>query len=152
MVIEGVILKCLAKNPADRYGNMLELKRDLLSAASNAAFLVCGKPKPARELFKRVGAEQKELNFLRLVFFLSLILLPVSLAILFWGYVSWKFDSIPDGANIAHLEYWSRPFARRKLRHQKRDTALMGQYIALRSIEKSTRTVDSLKFSIIPRL
>ncbi len=106
-VIEGVILKCLAKDPVDRYGNMQELRRDMALAAGDTSIFSFLKTKAGRELFKRFGSEKKkEIKFVRMVTIVGVTLLPLSIAVVWIGYLLQQFDEIPTGINSVHNEYW----------------------------------------------
>lgn len=105
--VEGVVLKCLAKNPSDRYGTMYELRKDLTAAARGSSLFAFLRTKAGRELFKRFQSEKrKELNFVRLVTIIAIALVPILFYAVLQYHVVSQFDQIPSGINSMHAQYW----------------------------------------------
>ncbi len=113
-MVEGVVLKCLAKDPVERYGSMRELRRDLASAAGDHAWFNIWRTQAGRELFTRFRSEKKEeLAKLNLIAVVAAIVFPASL-LLFWAAnISWQFDQVPTGINQMHNNYWPRPYLKK---------------------------------------
>lgn len=133
-LVEGVILKCLAKDPVDRYGTMHELKRDLLFASGDGAIFGFWRTRASRDFFKRFGKQKKkEFALLRFSTLLVLVCVPLSLGVLHVLYTNWKFDEIPSGINSTHQIYWSKNFAQSKTPPPHRDLKLNTKLLAAKA-------------------
>ena len=143
-VLEGIVLKCLSKNPNDRYGNMHELRNDLGCISGGTSLLSLLKTKAGRELFKRFQADRKkEIGFIRLVAIIALVLLPLSLFLVMQGMVLSVYDEIPTGINQVHSAYWPRPYLKKHVTTEE-------ERISLQAPQKAAELFESNEYKDSP--
>ncbi|MCC6979988.1 MAG: serine/threonine protein kinase [Candidatus Melainabacteria bacterium] len=131
-VLQGIVLKCLAKNPNDRYGNMHELRNDLACICKGGSALGFLKTRAGRELFKRFQTEKKkEIGFIRLVAIIAIVLLPLSLFLAMQSLILSLYEEIPTGINQVHNAYWPRPYLSKRLTQEEERVALQAPQKAI---------------------